>query len=45
MLRSDNHVWNEILLDGKRYEIDFTKECKWGKLKKGIKYEVFRLGG
>ena len=43
ILKDDNHAWNEILLNGKRYEIDFTIECQWGKLQKGIKYDIFRL--
>ena len=45
ILKKDNHGWNEILLDGKRYEIDFAVECQWGELQKGIKYDIFRLGG
>ena len=43
IIKTDHHGWNEILLDGKRYEIDFTIECQWGELQKGIKYDIFRL--
>ena len=45
ILKDAAHGWNEILLNGKRYEIDFTIECQWGDLQKGIKYDIFRLGG
>jgi len=45
LIKAEDHVWNEILLDGKRYEIDFTIECQWGDLIKGVKYQTFLLGG
>lgn len=40
-----SHSWNEILIDGRRYKIDFTIECQWGDLIKGVKYQTFLLGG
>ena len=45
LIKTEDHVWNEVLVDGKRYEIDFTIECQWDDLRKGVKYEVFRLEG
>ena len=45
VLRSENHSWNEVLINGKRYEIDITKDIGLGIAERMLRYQIFILGG